>query len=135
MRRIFRLYLLRSAASVGILACMSSVIYYYGMQRPGLEQPSGYIVAETLAGDIREIQLADGSVVWLNASGSLTYPRQFRDGTREVFLEGEAFFSIAGETTRPCIIHTADMDNPVLWARLNVQAYRASYDRPQATRV
>src|SRR3546814_12811768 len=101
MRRIFRLYLLRSAASVGILACMSSVIYYYGMQRPGLEQPSGYIVAETLAGDIREIQLADGSVVWLNASGSFRYPRQFSDGTRAVFLEGDAFFSIARATTRP----------------------------------
>src|SRR3546814_19790862 len=83
------------------------------MQRPGLEQPSGYIVAETLAGDIWEIQLADGSVVWLNASGSFSYPRQFSDGTREVFLEGEAFFSIARDKTRPFIIHTADMETRV----------------------
>src|SRR3546814_12023641 len=48
-RRTFRLYLLRAAASVAILACISMLIYYYGMQRPGLEQPSGYIVAATLA--------------------------------------------------------------------------------------
>lgn len=126
-RRIFRLYLLRAAASLAILACISLLVYY-GTGRPGLEQPPGYVLAETPAGNVREIHLNDGSVVWLNAASSFSYPREFSDGTREVFLEGEAFFSVARDTTRPFIIHTAEMETRVLGTSFNVKAYRDSED-------
>src|SRR5690606_6655979 len=83
---------------------------------------------ETPAGDVRELHLEDGSVVWLNAASSFSYPREFSRGTREVFLEGEAFFSVARDATRPFIIHTAEMETRVLGTTFNVKAYRNADD-------
>ncbi len=41
-----------------------------------------------------QITLADGSKVWLNSGSTLRYPSRVLEGSRDVFLEGEAFFDI-----------------------------------------
>lgn len=50
------------------------------------------------------LELPDGSKVWLNAESSLEYPVAFTGGTREVKLEGEAYFEIAHDMQHPFFV-------------------------------
>lgn len=38
-----------------------------------------------------QMNLPDGSIVWLNSGGELKYPTKFKAGERSVYLNGEAF--------------------------------------------
>ncbi|MEG1545022.1 MAG: FecR domain-containing protein, partial [Tannerellaceae bacterium] len=68
--------------------------------------------------------LPDHSKVWVNAGSSLTYSNDFNGKTREVSLEGEAFFDVAKDSLRPFIVKSEKLDVKVLGTRFNVKAYR-----------
>ena len=70
-----------------------------------------------------QLQLPDGSIVWLNASSNLTYDKDFGKDLREVNLTGEAFFDVAKDAAHPFIIHTKVVDVKVLGTEFNVKAY------------
>jgi ferric-dicitrate binding protein FerR (iron transport regulator) len=70
-----------------------------------------------------QLQLPDGSIVWLNASSNLTYDKDFGKDLREVNLTGEAFFDVAKDAAHPFIIHTKVVDVKVLGTQFNVRAY------------
>jgi len=77
----------------------------------------------TRRGSKSNIELPDGSMAWLNADSKLTYNDNFRGEIREVTLEGEAFFDVVKDKTRPFIIHTKTIDIRVLGTAFNVRAY------------
>lgn len=60
------------------------------------------------------ITLEDGSRVWLNQNARLTYPTNFGVQTREVSLEGEAFFDIQKNNKKPFVIHSQNTNTQVL---------------------
>lgn len=67
--------------------------------------------------------LPDGTTVWLNAGSKLYYENDFSGDTREVRLEGEAFFDVVKQTDRPFIVHTSGIDIKVLGTSFNVKSY------------
>jgi transmembrane sensor len=67
--------------------------------------------------------LADGTTVWLNAGSKLYYENDFNGATREVRLEGEAFFDVVKQPNRPFIVHTSGIDIHVLGTAFNVKSY------------
>lgn len=73
--------------------------------------------------DRREIQLADGSTVWLNRNSTLIYSEPFNDEERNVQLEGEAFFEVQSDPDRPFFVHTKAVTTKVLGTSFNVEAY------------
>jgi ferric-dicitrate binding protein FerR (iron transport regulator) len=73
-----------------------------------------------------EVLLADGSTVFLNRNSSLTYPKNFRSGTRRVSLRGEAFFDIARDAEHPFIIDAGKANIRVLGTSFNVITENAS---------
>src|SRR6266404_8039455 len=77
----------------------------------------------TKPGSTSQIQLPDGSVVWLNASSNLTYDKNFGKTFREVNLTGEAFFNVTKDPSHPFIIHTKVIDVKVLGTEFNVKGY------------
>lgn len=71
------------------------------------------------------IELADGTLVFLNAGTQLKYPKVFSDPkSREVYLDGEAFFEVAENTAHPFIVHTEKMNVRVLGTQFNVSSYK-----------
>ncbi len=88
--------------------------------RPGRE--ARYNELRTPRGGGYQLKLADGTRVWLNAGSSLKYPVAFHDSTRDVHLEGEAYFDVA-HGGNPFIVHAAHMDVRVLGTTFNVSAY------------
>jgi len=67
--------------------------------------------------------LPDGTTVWLNAGSKLHYENDFNGTTREVRLEGEAFFDVVKQADRPFIVHTSGIDIRVLGTAFNVKSY------------
>lgn len=67
--------------------------------------------------------LPDGSVVWLNAGSRITYRADFEGPLREVKLEGEAYFDVKKETTKPFIVHANGVNIKVLGTAFNVKSY------------
>ncbi len=71
----------------------------------------------------RVIFLPDGSTVILSAKSKLNYPSSF-DGmkSREVFLEGQAFFDIKHTASKPFIVHTGKLETTVIGTAFNIKA-------------
>ncbi|SHN43393.1 FecR family protein [Chitinophaga sp. CF418] len=69
------------------------------------------------------IELSDGTEVHLNASSSLRFPFIFPGRTREVYLEGEAFFTVAHDPKHPFIVHTGTTSVIALGTEFNVNSY------------
>ncbi len=69
------------------------------------------------------IKLPDGTQVWLNADSKLTFKENFGDKTREVSLNGEAFFDVFHDAEHPFIIHTGKADVKVLGTTFNIRNY------------
>lgn len=67
--------------------------------------------------------LADGTTVHLNASSKLTYPVRFAGKRRVVALEGEAYFDVVKDETRPFIVQTHLGEVTVLGTAFNINAY------------
>lgn len=66
--------------------------------------------------------LPDGTKVWLNAQSTLEYPATF-GSTREVTLEGEAYFDVVEDPAHPFIVHADDIDIRVLGTAFNIKSY------------
>jgi transmembrane sensor len=71
----------------------------------------------------RQIQLADGTKVWLSPNSKLNFPAKFKDSYRIVSLEGEAFFEVAHDASHPFIIKTGKVSTTVLGTSFNISAY------------
>lgn len=76
-------------------------------------------------GENRSLTLPDGSRATLNAGSVLKYPTEFRGDLRQIEMNGEAFFEVSSDKTKPFLIHTRDADIRVLGTSFNVKAYEA----------
>ncbi|MBB6501337.1 FecR family protein [Pedobacter cryoconitis] len=72
----------------------------------------------------KQIQLADGTRVWLSPNSKLSFPDKFDKSKRIVNLDGEAFFEVVHDVHHPFIIQSGDVSTTVLGTSFNVNAYR-----------
>ncbi|MCE7070850.1 FecR domain-containing protein [Dyadobacter sp. CY327] len=70
-----------------------------------------------------EIVLADGTKVSLNSETKLRFPFHFGGSSREVYVEGEAFFEVKKDPSHPFIVHTSLADMVVTGTSFNVNTY------------
>ncbi|MFT3747837.1 MAG: FecR domain-containing protein [Agriterribacter sp.] len=82
-----------------------------------------YNTITTPRGGQYQVVLADGSMVWLNASSALKFPTEFRDSLREVEITGEAYFEVAHNALKPFRVKVRNMYVNVLGTNFNVMAY------------
>lgn len=66
--------------------------------------------------------LEDGSIVYLAGNAAIHYPEHFQPDKREISLQGNALFDIAGNRTRPFLIETEDTRIEVLGTAFNVKS-------------
>lgn len=80
------------------------------------------------AGQRLNILLADGTDVWLNSNSTITMPGAFLGDTRDVEIDGEAYFTVAKDATHPFRVHTSQGTIEVTGTEFNVDNYRADDD-------
>ena len=74
-------------------------------------------------GEKAQVVLSDGSHVWLNSASKLRYPVKFGEISREVSLEGEAFFDVEKKHGKNFVVNTHDVKVNVLGTAFNVRCY------------
>ena len=118
-------YWSRIAAAAMIIAVLTSGILFVLYKRPAdpVSKSAALIEKSNSKGTKSVLQLSDGSRIWLNADSRLIYPQTFSGKTREVTLNGEAFFDVAKNAARPFIIHLSNGTVRVLGTSFNVRAY------------
>ncbi|HWW38012.1 FecR family protein, partial [Pedobacter sp.] len=91
-----------------------------------------YNTITTPRGGQYQVNLPDGSKIWLNASSSLKYPTLFSKNERRVELSGEAYFEVAKMTFKesghkkartPFIVVTSKQQVEVLGTHFNINSY------------
>ena len=84
---------------------------------------SSKITEKTAFGEKKEVTLPDQTKIILNANSQLSYSKDF---SREVWLEGEAFFSVSPryETRETFWVHTKDLSIKVLGTSFNVHRHQ-----------
>lgn len=110
---------LKVAASV--LMLVGSFYLYDNYRMDRLAQTMQCVYAP--AGNRTNVRLPDGTNVWLNANTSLRYPMAFAENSREIMLDGEAYFEVAKDE-KPFIVKTSKYDVEVLGTTFNVEAYK-----------
>ncbi|GEP89048.1 FecR family protein [Chitinophaga terrae (ex Kim and Jung 2007)] len=111
------------AAVAAACALLGAAIFFFNREKEQAESKPLHWVKQK-NGNARKayIELADGSVIWLNAASQVTYPQKFDSKSRTVYLEGEAFFEIA-PSARPFIVHLKKGTVKVLGTSFNIKAY------------
>lgn len=77
-------------------------------------------------GNRRNITLDDGTKVHLDAGSKITYPNKFDNESREVILNGEAYFEVAHNPEKPFIVHAKNARVEVLGTKFNIRAWEES---------
>lgn len=85
-------------------------------------QPT-YNTMVTPRGGAYRLTLPDGSMVWLNASSSITYPTAFTGSERNVSVTGEAYFEVAKNEQQPFKVKARDLEVLILGTAFNINAY------------
>lgn len=82
-----------------------------------------YNTIATPKGGQYQLELPDGSLVWLNASSSIHFPTSFTENKRRVEITGEAYFEVAKDAGKPFIVAVNNSEVQVLGTHFNVNAY------------
>jgi transmembrane sensor len=69
------------------------------------------------------LRLLDGTEITLNADSRLRVPVAFAARQRDVYLDGEAYFSVGHDAARPFVVHTAGGAVRDLGTRFGIHAY------------
>ncbi|WP_207427772.1 FecR family protein [Pedobacter sp. SYSU D00535] len=104
------------------LAASVIVVFFLGIITYRSLFKSELLEVEAFAGQQKEVVLPDGSKVWLNEMSSISYSESFNnDDTREVQLEGEAFFEVVKDSERKFVVRTGKTRTQVLGTSFNVK--------------
>jgi ferric-dicitrate binding protein FerR (iron transport regulator) len=82
-----------------------------------------YNTIETPVGGSYQINLPDGTKVWLNAASSLSFPVKFGNDSRSVKLTGEAYFEVAEVKHIPFLVNFNNQVVEVLGTQFNISSY------------
>ncbi len=118
--RVVFMELLRVAAVILVMFLVGGYIYVRKMEEIRLANN----ILTVPVGQRVNLQLPDGTSVWLNASSEIIYPAYFSGSTREIHLNGEAYFEVEHNASKPFIVHTETFDIKVLGTKFNVEAYK-----------
>jgi ferric-dicitrate binding protein FerR (iron transport regulator) len=117
-KNIFTLLKISTAAAVLIAAVFFGIKYYNNGSKK--ESTKTFMAA---CGERKGFQLPDGSVVTLNGGSKIEIKESFGVSTRDIYLEGEAFFDVKHNKDLPFIVHTPAMDVEAVGTAFNVKAY------------
>ena len=114
----FPLFKVASAAAIVLL--IIGAYFFITQRKETKEDLRSFTVAN---GERKSFQLADGSLVTLNAGSKISIDKNYGQSDRDIYLEGEAFFDVKHNTALPFVVHTTAMNVKALGTAFNVKAY------------
>lgn len=117
-------YYCQQVAAILFLPLLIFTISFY-IYRPLSEKKMPFQEVFSPYGTCSLVTLPDSSKVWLNAGSKLKYPQYFATKTREVYLQGEAYFEVKSDPSNPFIVHSGKVRVKAIGTAFNVEAYIA----------
>lgn len=116
-----------AACFIGIIALAGSLTFKYKDRKtstPSLiisKVSQGFSEEVNNSGNIKNIQLEDGSFVSIYPGSKLAFPKHFAPDKREVYLEGQALFTVSKSPNRPFFVYNDQIVTKVLGTSFTVQ--------------
>ncbi len=120
-RNIFIFY--RVAAVMLILVSIGFVLYFLNPFRKKSAGVMAYNEVVVPYGAKSIITLPDGTKLWMNSGTKIRYANNFGEISREVFMEGEAYFDVVKNPKKPFLVRTGYINIKVLGTAFNVKSY------------
>ena len=111
------------AASIVLILMITTVLFNFTSIFDTNEVIAKWHEKTTKLGEKSSLTFQDGTRIVLNADSKLKYLVNSNDSQREVYLEGEAYFDVAHDTSRPFIIHSNNISTTVLGTKFNISAF------------
>jgi len=121
-KKAFRLKFSQYAAAILLLISISGSVGYF-ISYSSFDSTPHYTEIFVRKGERSTIVLPDGSKVQLNSDSHLKFVSDFRSNKRKVTLDGEAFFNVTHDQSRPFIVETQELNIEVLGTSFNVSCY------------
>jgi transmembrane sensor len=105
------------AASIVLITGAALFLFVFKKKQP----QSAIAVTRQTRQNILNDTLPDGSVAIINDHSLLQYPSQFTAGKRDIWLNGEAFFNVMPDASKPFIITAGPVHIKVIGTSFNVR--------------
>lgn len=114
-----------SDAKTGLVIGEDKLVYNDGtaLQDRDSDLRNDEMSATTTKGQTYIFTLPDGTRVWLNADSKISFKNQFVGRTRNILLEGEAYFEVAKNKKSPFVVKTREQEVMVLGTHFNINSY------------
>lgn len=119
---IGRLGFMRYAAIWAGVVLLSSIAVWQVLSNRKSEQEISYGTYSNAEAYPVRYTLPDSTVVYLGSGGELRYPTTFAADSRQVALNGDAFFDVIPDKHRPFSIQTGSMTTQVLGTSFKIDA-------------
>ena len=119
-----RIYRAVAAVAIPLLLVGFGSGWYFQKKVQLSTDASAYTTIISPRGQRTQVVLPDNSKVWLNSNTTIKYPSNFNQKDRKVFIDGEAFFDVTHNESKPFIVNTSSFNIKVYGTTFNVSAYK-----------
>lgn len=109
--------------AAALLVLVAGAFFFNQFSEGATDAMEQFVTTESPRGQISLINLPDGSRVWLNAGSSIRYIEHFSEVARDIYLDGEAYFEVARDTTRPFTVIAGNTSTTALGTSFNINNY------------
>lgn len=117
-------WFLKIAAAIILVTLLGTATFIVFKRHNPIVLTDTYFEAHVPKGSKTLITLSEGTQVWLNAGTTLRYKSNFGSSNRDVYLEGEAFFTVKKNKQLPFKVTTSDICITALGTAFNVKSYK-----------
>ncbi|MGL5785359.1 MAG: FecR family protein [Bacteroidales bacterium] len=115
-------------AAILLFICTAGLTYSLLAGKGFYESDDNQWIVNVDKGQKANMILPDGTKVWINSDSKITYNSSFNQRSRNINLEGEAYFEVAKNEEKPFVVHTSQMSVRALGTAFNVKAYKDDPD-------
>jgi ferric-dicitrate binding protein FerR (iron transport regulator) len=122
IRRLYEQFAKIAAILIIPIIAYTAYVQFFQANKALPEVASQRVTVCSQAGTITNLELPDGSKVWLNSGSSISYPNHFIGSTRDVSLTGEAYFEVVKNKMVPMVVSAGQVNLKVYGTSFNVNA-------------
>ncbi|MCY1722027.1 DUF4974 domain-containing protein [Prolixibacteraceae bacterium Z1-6] len=121
-RIIHRINIISRVAAILLIPALFLSVWYNVINTQSTQIETTYHTFNCPVGIKTQLSLPDGSLVWLNSGTTVKYQLPFTNKTRNIEMDGEAFFEIKKDRI-PFIVTTGNAKVKVYGTEFNVKAF------------
>jgi len=123
-KQVLQWHMIKVAATIALMLAFGFAAYWLFVHPKGEKEYHVQTLTVSVPfGETTSLKLCDGTKVTLNAGSHFLYPESFNSTSREVNLEGEAYFEVVHSDKAPFVVKTNELDIIVLGTAFNVCSY------------